>query len=278
MTGLDLAGTHSVDDVLDALVAVRSEGAAEGVILGFGWDEDRLARAPSADARRGRPRGAGDAAVYLARVDGHSGWRRRPSSTPRRASGRGRLRADGLVRRAAHHPYPTRSPDSPSPTSGARQPCRRCSTRRRVGSVQCTSYPRRTSTRSLMSRCCARSSPATAAGRGGLLGSTLRTAVLRSPGARTVGSRRRSQRRRFARVAHAWLSAPYADAPENAVALPRPLSRHRARRRVHQGRCPGGLPLIGDAAVRRVKAIVARPSSVASTPCWVHGTGWSTWR
>ncbi len=101
MTSLDLAGTQSVDEVLDALAAYAAKH--DGVILGFGWDDTDWPkhRAPTQDeVERAAPRRL----VYLSRVDGHSGV---PSAALvdaapgiRAAEG---FEPTGLVRRAAHH-------------------------------------------------------------------------------------------------------------------------------------------------------------------------------
>lgn len=102
LTGLDLSGARSRDDVLDA-VAARTRSLRGRPVLGHGWDEtawpDRtLPTAAELD------RASYGSLVYLSRVDVHSalvsGALLATAPAAARADG---YDADGWVRREAHH-------------------------------------------------------------------------------------------------------------------------------------------------------------------------------
>lgn len=72
LTGLDLAGTTSLQDCLDRLAAFAAKLGPDEVIDGSGWDETRWpeSRPPTSEEL---DLAAGGRRVYLSRIDGHSG-------------------------------------------------------------------------------------------------------------------------------------------------------------------------------------------------------------
>jgi predicted amidohydrolase YtcJ len=102
LTGLDLSGARSLHQALDA-VASHVRARPDSVVLGHGWDEtswpqDRPPSVAELD------RAAGDARVYLSRVDMHSAL----ASSALRAgvpelTGAAGYQASGPLRQDAHH-------------------------------------------------------------------------------------------------------------------------------------------------------------------------------
>lgn len=103
LTGLDLAGSASREQLLDRLAAFAADLPADGVVLGTGWDETAWpeAKPPTAEEL---DRAAGGRAVYLSRVDVHSAV---ASSALLAAvpdvEGAAGFRGAGLVAQQAHH-------------------------------------------------------------------------------------------------------------------------------------------------------------------------------
>jgi predicted amidohydrolase YtcJ len=103
LTGLNLAGTRSAGEVLDAVAGVAATLPADGVVIGHGWDEsgwpDR--RPPDAAAL---DRAAGGRWVYLAQASMHSTAVSAAllAATPQAASTPG-FDPSGWLRRDAHH-------------------------------------------------------------------------------------------------------------------------------------------------------------------------------
>lgn len=102
MIGLDLSGCESLADCLAALRQYAASNPDAPVIWGHGWDESAWpeARAPhTAELEQCAP----GRAVYLARIDEHSGV----ASAPLRAG----IAADGPLTGADHHTVRTRARD-----------------------------------------------------------------------------------------------------------------------------------------------------------------------
>ena len=103
LTGLDLAGTVSREQVLDRVAAFAAGLPADGVVLGTGWDEtDWPDQAPPTAEQLDRA--AGGRPVYLSRVDVHSAVASSAllAAAPD-AQGAAGYRGAGLVAQAAHH-------------------------------------------------------------------------------------------------------------------------------------------------------------------------------
>jgi predicted amidohydrolase YtcJ len=103
ITGLDLHGTRSREEVLQALESYAATHLDRRVIVGQGWDE-RGWPDPRPPTRTEIDQAAGEVAVYLARVDVHSA----AVSTAlldqlSEIGGAEGYRADGLLSRQAHH-------------------------------------------------------------------------------------------------------------------------------------------------------------------------------
>ena len=71
MGSLDLSGTRSLREALDAVTAFAGRRPGRGLLLGFGWDDLDWPEGRTF-TRREVDRAAGDRPVYLARVDVHS--------------------------------------------------------------------------------------------------------------------------------------------------------------------------------------------------------------
>ncbi|WP_034278125.1 amidohydrolase [Actinospica robiniae] len=103
LTGLDLSGSGSREQVLDRLAAFAANLPADGVVLGTGWDETAWpdAKPPTAEEL---DRAAGGRAVYLSRVDVHSAVASSVllAAVPDLETAAG-YRGEGLVAQKAHH-------------------------------------------------------------------------------------------------------------------------------------------------------------------------------
>jgi predicted amidohydrolase YtcJ len=100
MTGVDLAGSRSVTEVLDRVA--RHAAATPGAVLGHGWDELDLAegRPPTAAELE---RAAPGRVVYLSRVDVHSALVSPALAAAAGCAGLPGWDAGGRVERDAHH-------------------------------------------------------------------------------------------------------------------------------------------------------------------------------
>src|SRR5215211_524477 len=103
ISGLDLHGARSLDQVLHRLTSYASRHPNRRVIVGQGWDE-RHWPDPRPPTRAELDRAAAGIAVYLARVDVHSAVVSTAlvDQLPEIAALEG-YRADGLLTRQAHH-------------------------------------------------------------------------------------------------------------------------------------------------------------------------------
>jgi predicted amidohydrolase YtcJ len=101
LAGLDLSGTRSLAEALDAVAAAARD--ADGVpVLGHGWDE-RLWPDQRPPTRQELDRAAGGAQVYLSRVDVHSAVVSTALAERAGLAGRAGWDGSGRVERDAHH-------------------------------------------------------------------------------------------------------------------------------------------------------------------------------
>ena len=100
LTGLDLTGATSVDDVL-SMVARAARGSS-GVLLGHGWDEGTWPDGRTV-TRAELDRAAPGRAVYLARVDVHSAVVSTVLAERHRLADLPGWHDDGRIERDAHH-------------------------------------------------------------------------------------------------------------------------------------------------------------------------------
>jgi predicted amidohydrolase YtcJ len=103
LLGLDLSGTRSAVEVLDAVAARAGTLPADAVVLGHGWDETTWAQPRPPDASE-LDRAAGGRRVYLSQASMHSAIASAAllGAAPQAAAEPG-YDASGWVRRAAHH-------------------------------------------------------------------------------------------------------------------------------------------------------------------------------
>lgn len=103
LLGLDLAGTRSRVEVLDAVAAHAAGLASDAVVVGHGWDESGWAGASPPDAAE-LDRAAGGRWVYLAQASAHSAVVSGAllSAVPDATTAAG-FDASGWLRRDAHH-------------------------------------------------------------------------------------------------------------------------------------------------------------------------------
>ncbi len=103
LTGLDLAGAGSREQVLDRLAEFAANQPADAVVLGTGWDETRWPDRTPPTAEQ-LDRAAGGRPVYLSRVDVHSAVASSAllAAVPE-VQGAAGYRGAGLVAQAAHH-------------------------------------------------------------------------------------------------------------------------------------------------------------------------------
>jgi predicted amidohydrolase YtcJ len=101
LTGLDLAGTRSREEVLDAVAGYAALRPGDAVVVGHGWDESGWAdqRPPTAAEL---DRAAGGRPVYLSQASVHSALVSPPLLARVRPDEVG-YAADGWLRRDAHH-------------------------------------------------------------------------------------------------------------------------------------------------------------------------------
>ena len=102
LSGLDLAGAHSLSEALD-LLAAAADGHGDGVLLGHGWDETTWpeGRPPHRDEI---DRAASGLLVYLSRVDVHSCVASSPLiALAEHVSAALGYREDGWLSAEAHH-------------------------------------------------------------------------------------------------------------------------------------------------------------------------------
>lgn len=100
LTGLDLSGAKSPDQLLDLVAVAADRLPADAVVLGQGWDESTWDGQPPPDAAA-LDRAAGGRMVYAAQASMHSALC--SSGLLARAAGQPGFHDSGWVRQQAHH-------------------------------------------------------------------------------------------------------------------------------------------------------------------------------